>query len=206
MTLAKFVPNPAESHGLTDRILDPHFDALAKGQPVGLVPALVLLKPHAYGGNITTRGTQRHVKYEIARCEPITDPGDRENAMWQVQALYEARTSTGSQRPLPLGMPTEERRQALMERIEDRSKELGLTGGELEQRWRTHFGFPADGEKTDHMFEIPGDYRKAGVTQLLEFAITIDAEKGGSSDVDEDDDEGDDATDADEAGTGDDPA
>lgn len=181
MTKAKLVTNPAEGHGLTQRITDPHFSALTKGEPIGLIPALVLLKPHGYGGNVTANGEHRHVSYEVAKLEPILEPGDRTDAMWKVQALYEARTSTGSQRPLPIGLAGEERRLFLIERIEDWAARNEITGGELEQQWREHYGIGTG----DELYGIPGDYGKAAVNHLLQFALEVGAEKLAADDDDE---------------------
>lgn len=174
MTTAKIVPAPAEGHGLIDGIASKHFAAYSKGEPIGLIPAMVLLKVHGQTARDTAHGRHRSVQYELVKLEPIIEPGDREDAMWKIQSLYENRTSTGEQRALPIGLATEERRQLLMERIEEWSKQQDpeLTGGQLERKWRDHFGVG----NGDQLYEIPGDYRKAGVQHLLQFAIEIGAE------------------------------
>lgn len=198
-TAAKIVRNPGEGHGLV-RLTDAHFDALVKGQPAGLVPALVLLKPHGYGGQETAKGSKRHVDYELYRVEPFLESGDRDDAMWKVQSMYEARTSTGSQRPLPINLAGEERRQFLLERIDARADDLGLSDGELADAWREHHGFTAAGG-TDRQFDIPGDYRKGGLSQLLDFALTFGAvEPEAGPDIDDEDA---DAVDLDEDSEGD---
>lgn len=176
MTAAKFVTSPAEGHGLTDTITSRHFAAYVKGERTDLVPAMVLLKVHGQTSRDTAQGRHSSVQYELVKCEPILDPSDRDNAMWQIQSLYEARTSTGAQRPLPLLLPNEERKQALLERIDDWATENDLTGGDLEARWRTEFGIGPDEEWSYGDGGVPSDYRKASVAYLLQFAIEVGAE------------------------------
>lgn len=173
MTQAKLVPSPAEGHGLTDRITDPLFAAYLKGDRTDLIPALVLLKVHGAGGNDTANGRHQFVRFEATRCEPIPVE-DRTDALWQIQALYEARTSTGTQRPLPIGLPNEERRQFLMERIEQWATDNGVSGADLEQQWRAEFGI---GDVDGADYGTPADYRHASVQKLLQFALECGAEK-----------------------------
>lgn len=174
MTQTKLAPSPAEGHGMTDRITDLHYSAYSKGEPIEVVPAMVLLKVCGNGGHDTANGRVNTVRYEITRLEPITEPNDRTDALWQIQALYEARTSTGSQRPLPLGLPNEERRQFLMERIEDWAKDNEINGTDLEAMWRAEFGI---GDVDGADYGTPADYRHASVQKLLQFALECGAEK-----------------------------
>lgn len=174
MTQAKLAVSPAEGHGLIDAITQAHYAAYSKGEPIEYIPALVLLKVAGHGGHDTANGRVNTVKYEAVRLEPITEPGDRDDVMWKIQSLYESRTSTGEQRPLPLGLKTEERRQSLMERLEDWADTHDVSGADLEQRFRDHFGVGTDPEA--NLYGIPGDYRKASVAHLLQFAIEIGAE------------------------------
>lgn len=177
MTDAKFVTSPAQGHGLTDRITDPHYTAYSKDEPVQMIPALVLLKVHGNGGNDTAQGKHRFVKYEVVKLEPFLDSNERTDAMWRIQALYEARTSTGSQRPLPLGLEGEERRVALMERIEDWAKDREIAGADLEGKWREYWAIGPDKDWSFGDAGVPGDYRRASVQHLLEFALELGAEK-----------------------------
>ena len=174
MTSAKLVTSPAEGHGLTDTITRRHFTAYVKGEPFEYFPALAMFKGHGQTSRDTAQGRHEAVQYEAVKIEPFSDPADRDDAMWKIQALYEARTSTGSQRVLPLGLPNEERRLALLERIEDWADKAGLTGAELEQKWRDHYAIGDDPEA--NYFGLPGDYRLGSVQYLLQFAIEIGAE------------------------------
>lgn len=183
MTQAKLAPSPSDGHGLTDRITGPHYSAYSKGESIEYIPALVLLKVAGHGGHDTANGRVNTVKYEAVRLEPILEPSDHDDMLWKIQALYEARTSTGSQRPLPIGLAGEERRLALIERIEEWATHEDLSGGELEQMWRDHFGIGEDPEA--NLYGIPGQYEKASVAHLLQFAIETGAEKG-DQDVDDD--------------------
>lgn len=173
MTQTKLAPSPAEGHGLTDRVTDAHYTAYSKGEPIEVVPALVLLKVCGNGGHDTANGRVNTVRYEITRLEPFANE-DRTDALWQIQAMYEARTSTGSQRPLPLGLPNEERRQFLMERIEDWAKDNDVNGSDLEAMWRAEFGI---GDVDGADYGTPADYRHASVQKLLQFALECGAEK-----------------------------
>lgn len=188
MTSARLVPSPADGHGLTETITSKHFAAYTRGERTDLLPALVLLKVHGQTSRDTANGRHSSVQYEVVKLEPVTDPDDRDDAMWTIQSLYEARTSTGEQRPLPLGLANEERRQALMERIEKWSADTGLTGVELEQRWRESFGIDPD-DPDGNIAGVPGDYRKASVSSLLQFAIEVGAEPKAADQDDEDDEQ-----------------
>lgn len=175
MTQAKLATNPADGHGLTDRLTGPHYTAYSKGEPIEYVPALVLLKVAGHGGHDTANGRVNTVKYEAVRLEPILEPADRDDTLWKIQALYEARTSTGSQRALPIALAGEERRLHLIEQIEDWGTREEMTGAELEARWRDYFGIGDDPDA--NYFGLPGDYRLAGVQHLLQFAIEVHAEQ-----------------------------
>lgn len=176
MTSAKLVPSPAEGHGLIDAITAKHFSAYTRGERTDLVPALVLLKVHGQQSRDTANGRHQSVQYEVVKCEPVTDPMDRDDVVWKIQSLYEARTSTGDQRPLPLGLATEERRQFLMERIEDWSKSQELTGAQLDAKWREVFGIDPTNPDSGNIAGVPGDYHKGSVAALLQFSIEVGAE------------------------------
>lgn len=198
MTTAKFVTSPAEGHGLTDRITDPLYAALVTGKPTQRILAIVELEAVGTGQRKTKQGTHRNVVFEHSRVEIVTDPNMANELRYVSQALYEARTSTGEQRALPLGLGGDREKQlALIERIEDWSKEAGLTGGELEAQWRDTFGIGPDQDWSMGDTGIPGDYRKAGYVYLFEFAGKVGAIKtqvGVDSDADLDEDEDEDDT------------
>lgn len=203
MTQAKIAPSPAEGHGLTERITQPHYSAYTKGEPIDMVPALVLLKVSGHGGHDTANGRVNTVKYELAKVEPFLEAGDRENALWQIQSMYEARTSTGAQRPLPLGLPNEERRQFLMERMEAWADERGITGAELDARWREEFGIGPDEDWSYGDSGVPADYRRASVAHLLQFADTVIEQPVDENDGDDGGDDLDDEQDTETEATSD---
>lgn len=190
MTQAKLVTSPAQGHGITDKHTNALYQALVDGKPTKPIIALVILEPVATAQRKTAQGLHRTVTFEAARLEPVLDANQAGELMYLTQALYEQRTSTGAHRPLPLGIPgleIEEKRQAVMERLEEWAAEAGMTGGEFEAAWREHFGIgDLDYSAGDH--GVPGDYRKAGVQQLLEFGFAHDAL---DTPEDEEDDEGD---------------
>jgi hypothetical protein len=157
--------------GLVDGIVDPHYHALTTEQPVKPIVAVVILDPVEHGSRKTAKNTHRTVKYAVTRLEPVLDANTANELRYLIQALYEQRTSTGEQRALPLGLGGDREKQiALIERIEDWSKDTGQTGGELDALWRETFGIGPDQDWSMGDHGIPGDYRKAGYTYLLEFA------------------------------------
>lgn len=196
MTTAKLVVSPAEGHGLTDRITDPTYHALVTGQKTETIVAVVVLEAVGTGQRKTKQGTHRHVQYEAVRLEPVGDANQANELRYLVQALYEQRTSTGEQKTLPLALGGDREKQlALIERIEDWSASEGLTGGELDARWREEFGIGPDQDWSLGDHGIPGDYRKAGYPFLLEFAGKVGAvstgDKAAADDADLDDEDDD---------------
>jgi hypothetical protein len=172
MTTAKLVQAPAEGHGVTDTITDALYQALVGGKPTRPIIGLVLLEPIGTSQRKTAQGLHRSVTFEAVKLEPVHDSNQAGELMWLLQALYEQRTSTGEQRALPLGIPgieVEEKRQESMERIEAWSAEQEMTGGDLDTAWREHFGIGPDQDFSNGDTGVPGDYRKAGLQQLLEF-------------------------------------
>lgn len=176
MTTAKLLTAPAEGHGLTQDLTDPIWHAKATGKPTDTIVALVVLKPTTIGQSDTKQGTHRHVAFEVQRLEPVLDKNQASELRWLLQALYEQRTSTGEQRMLPISLGSdEERRKAVMERLEDWASEVGKTGAELEQTWREHFGIGPDSEWSFGDAGVPGDYRNASLAHLLSFGYEIGA-------------------------------
>lgn len=178
MTSARLLSSPSEGHGLTDKITDPTYSALVKGEPAGTIVAIAVLKPVGAGQRETAQGLHRHVAYEAIKLEPVGDSNQESELRYLVQALYEQRTSTGEQRSLPLGIPgqaDEERRKALLERIDDHADDQGWTGAQLEEKWREHFGFTEGSEFSYGDRGVLGDYHKAAWAHLLEFAGAIGA-------------------------------
>lgn len=177
MTDARIKSAPASGHALTDRLLDPLYAAYGKGEPIDVIPALVLFKVTGNGGHDTANGRINHVQLEAMRIEVSMEPADREDMIWKIQSLYEGRTSTGSQRPLPIGLAGEERRVFLIERIEEHWTTNGMSGADGEQQWRTYWGIEPDKDWSWGDRGTPADYRNAGIVHLLEFALEIGAEK-----------------------------
>lgn len=201
MTAARLLAAPSEGHGLTDKQTDELYHLLVDGKPTRPVLALVLLDPVATAQRKTAKGLHRSVTFEAARVEPILDSNQAGELMWLLQKLYEQRTSTGDQRMLPLGGlggDVEEKRQAAMERMEDWADEQGLLAGGLESQWRQHFGIDPDKDFSYGDHGVPGDYRKAGLQQLLEFTFQhVDRHDAGEDDEDAADEGVDDAESAD---------
>lgn len=208
MTTAKLVTSPAEGHGLTSKITDPLYSALANKRPTSPIVAVVVLKPVGLGQRETKGGSHQHVVFEATHLEPVADANQANELRYLVQALYEQRTSTGEQRTLPLGLGgDEERRQALMERMEDWSAEQGLTSSELEAKWRETFGAGSDDDWSWGDQGVPGDYRKASVAHLTSFCysvgvLSLDARLPHEDRDEAADDDGEDADTADVAETG----
>jgi hypothetical protein len=173
LTTAKLVTSPAEGHGLTSKLTDRLYHELANGRKVGSIIAVVELKPVGLGQRETAKGRHQHVAFEAAHLEPVADANQANDLRYLLQALYEARTSTGEQRALPLGLGgDEERRQALMERMEDWAKDQGMSGAQLEARWRENFGADTDADWSWGDQGVPGDYRKATVAHLTSFCYS----------------------------------
>lgn len=187
MTTAKLVQAPAEGHGVTDTITDALYQALVGGKPTRPIIGLVLLEPIGTSQRKTAQGLHRSVTFEAVKLEPVHDSGQAGELMWLLQALYEQRTSTGEQRALPLGIPgieVEEKRQESMERIEAWSTEQEMTGGDLDTAWREHFGIGPDQDFSYGDHGVPGDYRKAGLQQLLEFRFAHVEEPHADGEID----------------------
>lgn len=191
MTQAKLATNPAEGHGLTSKLTDPTYSAMANGKPTESVVALVILKPVGLGQRETAKGRHQHVQFEATRLEPVLDVNQANELRYLIQKLYEGRTSTGQQTTIDvygLGQ-NEERRHELIETIEDWSAREGMTGGALEARWRAEFGI-GDGEEWSLGDQgVPGDYRKASVQFLLQFGLTVGAIDNGENVRDDDEDD-----------------
>lgn len=196
MTAARLLTAPSEGHGLTNGQTDQLYQQLVDGKPTRPILALVLLDPVATAQRKTAKGLHRSVTFEAARVEPVLDSNQAGELMWLLQKLYEQRTSTGEQRTLPLGGiggDVEEKRQAAMERMEDWADEQGLIADDLEAKWRQHFGIDPDKDFSYGDHGVPGDYRNAGLQQLLEFMFQHvdrqDADDEGAEGADADDDE-----------------
>jgi hypothetical protein len=178
MTAAKLKTAPSEGHGLTDKITDVHWAAASKGEKPEDVVCVVVLRRSGIGQQETAQGMHRTVQYEAVRLEPVTDVDQIGELRYLAQALYEARTSNGQQRHLPLGIPGqghEERRVALIERIEAWADDNDITGAELEAKWRAEFGI-GDGQEYSYGDRgVPADYRKSEVAWLLQFALSVGA-------------------------------
>lgn len=198
MTTAKLLTAIGEGHGLTQKITDPIWNAKAAGKPAGDIVVIAILKPTTIGQSDTKNGLHRSVSFEAQRLEPVGDTNQANELRWLLQALYEDRTSTGEQRTLPISLGSdEERRKAVMERIEDWADEQGKTGGELEQAWREQFGIGPDQDWSYGDSGVPGDYRKASLAHLLSFGyesgalktealLPSDEREDDESDVDDD--------------------
>lgn len=180
MTSAKLVTSPAEGHGLTQRLTDTHFAMAVKGEPVPLLPAVVMLKQVGFDQKETAQGIHRSVRYEVVKLEPITDRNDATELQFMVEALHKQRTSPDGQGALPVSFPgqqAEEKRKAVIEAIEDHWEAVGKTGADGEQDWRDHFGVGSDPEA--NLYGIPGDYRKASFAHLSQYAFAVGALGGG---------------------------
>lgn len=201
-TRAKLSTSLPQGHGIPDT--DAMYQALVDGKPVRPVLALVLLEPVATAQRKTAKGLHREVTCEAIRVESVLDSNQAGELMWLLQKLYEQRTSTGAQGTLPLGGiggDIDERRHEQMERMEAWAAQEQLTGGELETRWRAHFGIDPDKDFSYGDHGVPGDYRKAGLQQLMEFVLQ-EIDKPQSDEDDEED--GEDGSDlSDEAGSDD---
>lgn len=174
MTAARVLGTPADGHGLVDKLTDPLYHALSNDQPAKPIVALVILDPVQHGGRKTAKGKHRFVSFEITHLEPVLNPNQANEVRWNIQALYEQRTSNGTQRAIPgLDASEKEKCLSLMERIEDWAKEQGYTGGDLDTAWRTNFGAGTDDEWSFGDQGVPGDYRKATFAQLLSFAYSV---------------------------------
>lgn len=186
MTQAKLAASPADGHGLTDRITGPLYTAYSKGEPIEYIPALVLLKVTGNGGHDTANGRVNHIKLEAVRLEPILEPGDRDEMLWKLQNLYEVRTSNGTQTSLPIGLEGEERRRYQIEKIDAWADANSLTEGDVSEKWRAAFGIGDDPDA--NYFGIPGDWRTASYSYLLQFSIEQGIEKA-EPDTELDDDD-----------------
>jgi hypothetical protein len=178
MTDAKLKTAPSQGHGLVDRITDVHFASASKGEKPEDLVCVVVLRRSGIGQQETANGMHRSVQYEAVRLEPVLDPNQAGELRYLGQALWEQRHSNGQQKMLPLGIPgqaNEERRVALLERIDDWAEEESLSGGQLEAKWREHFGI-GDGQDFSYGDRgVPGDYRKSEVAWLMQFALTVGA-------------------------------
>lgn len=176
MTSTKITANPSQGHGLTQKITDQHFDMAVRGEPVPLLPAVVMLKQVGFGEKETAQGRHRFVQYELVKLEPIVERNDAAELQFMIEALKKKRTTPDGQSALPISFPgqeTEEKRKALMEAIESRWDVLGKSGAEGEQHWRDDFGVGTDPEA--NLYGIPGDYRKASLAHLSQYAFSIGA-------------------------------
>lgn len=194
MTLARIKSAPADGHGLTDKIVDPHYHALATEQPTKPIVAIVILDPVENGGRKTAKGKHRVVRYEATHLEPVLDANQANELRWLIQALYEARTSTGTQRPIPGLGNDKENCLDVMERLEAWATGKGMTGADLERLWRDRHGMGPDDDRSYGDQGVPGDYRKASFAQLLAFGYDVEAlslDDPLPSDEREDDDEDD---------------
>jgi hypothetical protein len=174
LTSARILSTPGDGHGLTDRITDALYHALSNDQPAKPIVALVILDPVQHGGRKTAKGKHRFVSFEVTHLEPVLDANQANEVRWNIQSLYEARTTTGTQRPLPgLDATEKEKQLALMERIEDWAKQEGISGGDLDAKWRENFGIEPGAEWSFGDQGVPGDYRKASHAYLLQFAYDV---------------------------------
>jgi hypothetical protein len=199
MTSARLQSAPADGHGLTDKITDPLYHALATDQPTRPLVAVVVLDPVEHGGRKTAKGKHRLVKFEVTHLEPVHDVNQANELRYFIQSLYEARTSTGQQRPLFALGRDDENRLGVMEKLEDWAADEGHTGADLEQMWREHFGIGSDADWNEG--SVPGDYRKASLAHLLSFgyesgALSLDVPLPSDEREEADDDDEDDASDS----------
>jgi hypothetical protein len=172
-----------QGHGLIDNITDQHYAAFNRGEPIRDVVCIAVLRPTGIASRVTKDGRHNVVQYTVSKIEVITDPNQANDLRYSIQALYEARTTPGREHALPLGLPgfdDEEKRKALIERIEDWAEENGLTGAELDTEWRNHFGIGAGEENSWGDRGVPSEYGRSPLTWLLEFALdkgAVDQEK-----------------------------
>lgn len=184
MTAARLKASPSDGHGLTSALCDRLFAARQRGESVGDIVTVTVWRPVGTGEHDTAKGTHRHVQFEAIRLEPLNDDVDRLRMV--AEDAYQARTGSGG-RVLPLNFgdrPDEERRLELIEAIEAWAATQNLTGRQLEETWREHFGIGQGAEGG------PGDYHKAALVHVLDFAHSVGAvadEIEGDDDFDDSD-------------------
>lgn len=171
MTAARLKAAPADGHGLTSSLCDSIYSKRQRGEPTGDVVVIAVLRPVGTFERDTARGSHKGVHFEAIRCEPIRAAGglvspDQLRAI--AEEAFQARTSHGV-RTLPLDfedLSVEERRKELIEAIEAWAATEGLTGKEVDERWRDLLG---SGDNA------AGSYEKGSLQHLLQFATTVDA-------------------------------
>lgn len=172
MTTAKLVGAPAQGHGLTQAITDKHFAMAVKGEPVPMLPCVVMLKQVGFDEKETAQGKHRSVRYEVSKIEPILDANAASEVQLMALALYKQRTTPdGEQSMLPISFPgqqDEEKRRWLMEQMESWADDQGMPIADLEQAWRDKFGV---GDPETNLYSVPGDYRLASVNFLSQFCF-----------------------------------
>lgn len=172
MTAARLVSNPAEGHGLTQRITDPLFHSLANDEDVDAIPCVVLLRPVGHGSRNTANGRKQFVQFEVARLEPIHDEHDADQVRHMIQTAWDRRHSAQT---LPLDWPSrndEDQRRFLFGLIDEWAAEEGKQPGEIAEAWRDHFGIDVGTTDTPAGY-APVDYRKADAHRLREFCLSV---------------------------------
>jgi hypothetical protein len=188
MTAARLISNPAEGHGLTSRVTDPLYHALANDEDTGeTIACVVLLKPVGHGSRNTANGRKQFVQFEVARIEPVTEAHDAEQVRHLIQSAWDRRHTVQT---LPLDWPNrndEEQRRFLFGLIDEWAADESKTPGEVGEAWRTYYGIEPDAKDTPAGY-APVDYRKADAHKLREFCLSVgvlaDDDVAGTSDDD----------------------
>lgn len=179
-TTAKLLTALPKNHGLDPRLVDGHYNELVNKTRPEPVVALIVLEPHKHAGDVDG---DNEVSYKVLHVEPDADMTKQHLA--RIEELRADRLGF-----LPLDFetrPDEEQRLELIEAIDKWSERTGVTGADVDERWRSHFGIGEGAAEG-----LAGTYEKGSTVQLLEFARTIGAVTDPESDSDtaEDDDTG----------------
>ncbi|MDP9168273.1 MAG: hypothetical protein M3O32_19750, partial [Actinomycetota bacterium] len=170
MTAPKFVANPPQGSGLVPSLVDKHYEDLLRGRAGELIPAMCLLQPVGLSQRRTKDGVHRTVTYEVVRLEPVRDPHEADQTVWEVTRLYERRTTPdGAQTSLALHNSPAEQREGLIEALRDWSSEHDIAAADLDAKWLSHFGGP--------QYAASATVQAGSLLQLMEFARVVGAVK-----------------------------
>lgn len=160
MTTAAKLTALQKGHGLTGRLVNDAYTELAAGGKPEPIVVLAVLQPFKHSADIDG---ERDVTFKPTHVEPV--PAD-EVARYR-ELLEELQADRNGYLPLDFGTrPEDEQRKALIERIEAWADEHGLTGKDVDEKWRDLLG---SGDNA------AGTYEKGSAQHLLQFAHSVGA-------------------------------
>jgi hypothetical protein len=162
---------PNDGHGLSFRLCDEIYAARAKGQPTDDLLIVGRISPIGHG----EENGKRFVSFEISQLEIATEHPDTTHVIDIISAASDRRHGG---RQLPLGFDSQsddqQRRDLLRLIEEDWALEEGLTvPGGVAERWRAQWAIGDGEDETSDGAFVNGDYRKAAVHHIKEFAYMV---------------------------------